>query len=78
MDKDLERFIKYVKIDTQSSEDENKTYDMYYEYEEIVKYIKTHRKLALNRGENEGVLSVSIEYDKERVLGFLEKRLIKK
>ena len=60
-----------------NSEDENKTYDMYYDYEEKVKYIKPHRILALNRGENEGVLSVSIEYDKERVLGFLEKRLIR-
>ena len=60
-----------------NSEDENKTYDMYYEYEEKVKYIKPHRILALNRGEKEDVLSVSIEYDKERVLSFLEKRLIK-
>ena len=60
-----------------NSEDENKTYDMYYDYEEKIKYIKPHRILALNRGENEGVLSVSIGYDKERVLGFLEKRIIK-
>ena len=57
--------------------DENKTYDMYYDYEEKIKYIKPHRVLALNRGENEKILSVSIEYDKERVLGYLEKRLIK-
>ncbi|MBQ9071802.1 MAG: RNA-binding transcriptional accessory protein [Bacilli bacterium] len=60
-----------------NAEDENKTYDMYYDYEEKVKYIKPHRILALNRGENEGVLSVSIEYEKERVLGYLEKRLIR-
>ena len=60
-----------------NSEDENKIYDMYYDYEEKVKYIKPHRILALNRGENEGVLSVSIDYDKERVLGYLEKRLIR-
>ena len=50
---------------------------MYYDYEEKVKYIKPHRILALNRGENENILSVSIEYEKERVLGYLEKRLIK-
>lgn len=60
-----------------NAKDENKTYDMYYEYEEKVKYIKPHRILALNRGENEGVLSVSIDYEKERVLSYLEKRLIK-
>ena len=60
-----------------SAKDENKTYDMYYDYEEKIKFIKPHRVLALNRGENEGVLSVSIEYDKNRVLDFLEKRIIK-
>jgi uncharacterized protein len=57
--------------------DENKTYDMYYDYEEKIKYIKPHRILALNRGENEGVLTVNIEYDKDRVLGYLEKKIIK-
>ncbi len=57
--------------------DENKTYDMYYDYEEKIKYIKPHRILALNRGEKENILSVSVEYEKERVLGYLEKRLIK-
>ena len=60
-----------------NAKDGNKTYDMYYDYEERIKYIKPHRILALNRGENEDVLSVSIEYDKERVLSFLEKRIIK-
>ena len=57
--------------------DENKIYDMYYDYQEKIKYIKPHRILALNRGENEGVLSVSIDYEKERVLNYLEKRIIK-
>ena len=60
-----------------NAKDDNKIYDMYYDYEEKIKYIKPHRILALNRGENEGVLSVSIEYDKARVLDFLEKRIIK-
>ena len=60
-----------------NAEDENKIYDMYYDYEEKVKYIKPHRILALNRGEKENILSVSIEYEKERVLNYLEKRLIK-
>ena len=60
-----------------NAKDENKTYDMYYDYEEKIKYIKPHRILALNRGENDGVLSVSIENDKERTLEYLEKRIIK-
>ena len=57
--------------------DEGKVYDMYYDYEEKIKYIKPHRILALNRGENEGVLSVTIVYEKERVLNYLEKKIIK-
>ena len=60
-----------------NAQDDNKIYDMYYDYEEKIKYIKPHRILALNRGENEDVLSVSIEYDKDRVLGYLEKKIIK-
>lgn len=57
--------------------DSTKTYEMYYSYQEPVKYIKPHRILALNRGENEKVLSVSIDIDKEGVLSYLEKKLIK-
>ena len=57
--------------------DENKVYDMYYDYQEKIKYIKPHRILALNRGEDEGVLTVSIENDKERIIGYLEKKIIK-
>ena len=57
--------------------DENKTYDMYYDYNERVKFIKPHRILALNRGENEGILSVSVDNDKDRVIDFLNKRVIK-
>ena len=60
-----------------NAKDENKIYDMYYDYEERVKYIKPHRILALNRGENEGVLSVNIENDKDRVIQYIEKKVIK-
>lgn len=57
--------------------DNTKIYEMYYSYQEPVKYIKPHRILALNRGENEKVLNVSIDIDKEGVLSYLEKKLIK-
>ncbi len=57
--------------------DSAKTFEMYYSYQEPVKYIKPHRILALNRGENEKVLNVSIDIDKEGVLSYLEKKLIK-
>ena len=57
--------------------DENKVYDMYYDYQERIKFIKPHRILALNRGENEDILSVSIENDKERTIEYINKRVIK-
>ncbi len=57
--------------------DENKTYEMYYEYQEPVKWIKPHRILALNRGEKEKVLTVNIDVSKDEILSFLEKKLIK-
>ena len=57
--------------------DENKVYEMYYDYSEPVKWIKPHRILALNRGENEKVLTVSIDVDKEGILSYLEKKVIK-
>ena len=43
------------------AKDENNTYDMYYSYEEKIKYIKPHRILALNRGEKEGILTIRSE-----------------
>ena len=43
-----------------NAKDETKTYEMYYDYNESVKYIKPHRILAINRGEKENVLNVRI------------------
>lgn len=60
-----------------NAEDENKVYEMYYDYNEPVKWIKPHRILALNRGEKEKVLTVSIDVDKDGILSYLEKKLIK-
>ena len=57
--------------------DEGKIYEMYYDYNEPVKWIKPHRILALNRGENEKVLTVSIEVDKQAIITYLESKIIK-
>lgn len=58
--------------------DANKTYEMYYDFTEPVKHIKPHRVLAINRGENEKILSVNIEVNNEEVLSYLESKIIKK
>ncbi len=57
--------------------DELKTYEMYYEYQEPIKQIKPHRVLALNRGEKEKVLLVSLELDHKPILEFLESKMMK-
>lgn len=61
-----------------NSNDENKVYEMYYDFSESVKHIKPHRVLAINRGENEKILSVSIDVNDEDILSYLESKLIKK
>ena len=57
--------------------DDNKTYEIYYDFSEAVKYIKPHRILAINRGEKEKVLNVSIDVNKDEIISYLEKKLIK-
>lgn len=57
--------------------DEKKTYEMYYDFKEPVKYIKHYRLLAINRGEKEHVLTVSIDMNEEEIIAYLEKKLIK-
>ncbi|MBR1413308.1 MAG: RNA-binding transcriptional accessory protein [Bacilli bacterium] len=60
-----------------NANDENKTYEMYYSYQEPVKYVKSHRILAMNRGEKENVLSISIDVDKDKIIDFLNEKVIK-
>lgn len=60
-----------------NAEDPNKTYEMYYSFTDRVKYIKHYRVLALNRGEAEKVLSVSIDMDNDAIESYLEGKLIK-
>lgn len=59
------------------AEDSNAIYEMYYDYSEAIKWIKPHRILALNRGEKEKILSVNIDINKDEILAYLEKKLIK-
>ncbi len=56
--------------------EESSVYEMYYQFEEPVKKLAGHRILALNRGEKEKVLSVKIEAPEEKILRYLEKKLL--
>ena len=58
--------------------DEKKVYEMYYDYTEAVKTAASHRILALNRGEKEGVLAVKIETDNERLKNIVRRKVVNK
>ena len=58
--------------------DDAKTYEIYYNYEIKVPWVKPHQLLALNRGEKEGILKVDIASSIEQVETFLERKLIHK
>ncbi|MFY0545935.1 Tex family protein [Brevibacillus sp. H7] len=56
--------------------DEKNVYQMYYQYSEPLKRVVPHRVLAINRGEKEGILKVTIEAPIEEIRTFLQKRII--
>ena len=60
-----------------NAKDENKTYDMYYDYSEAVNKIKPHRILAINRAEKENIITVKIDVNDEKIIEYLEKKNIK-
>ena len=65
-------------IQTKASKEEEKSnYEMYYDYQEAIKYIPSHRILAINRGEKEEFLKVKIEKPEEKILTFIERDIIK-
>ena len=57
--------------------DENSTYKNYYEFGEQISKIASHRILALNRAEKEGIIRVSIENDKDRLHNYILRGLTK-
>ena len=57
--------------------DDTKTYEMYYDFSERIKYAKSYRVLAINRGEKEKILTVKIDYDNDYIFDYLKKKIIK-
>lgn len=65
-------------VSTAKEKEAASVYEMYYQFEEAVAKIAGHRVLALNRGENEKVLVVKVEAPEERIIRFLETKVITK
>lgn len=65
-------------IETKAANPEEKSnYEMYYEYSEAIKYIPSHRILAINRGEKEEFLKVKIQKPEEKILAYIERNTVK-
>ena len=59
-----------------NAKDEDKVYEIYYEYKEALSKVKLYRALAINRAEKEKVITVKITVDTERIHKYLERKVI--
>lgn len=57
--------------------DLNRVYEMYYNYSELIREIKPHRVLAINRAEKEKVITVNVDIDVDAIINFLSDKIIK-
>ncbi|MFA4838362.1 MAG: Tex family protein [Candidatus Neomarinimicrobiota bacterium] len=81
-DADIRRMVREFTFKTgiivseAKNKDEKSVFEMYYEYTEPASKIPPHRILAINRGENEGVLKVDISVDVDNILSRIGKKTI--
>ena len=77
--KDIKRlYYREGLIKTSAKDMEEKSnYEMYYDYSESLRFIPSHRILAINRGEKEDFLKVKIEKNEEKILNLMERDILK-
>ena len=77
--KEIKRICyREAQIETKATDEEKKSnYEMYYDKQEPIKYISSHRILAINRGEKEEFIKVKIQKPEEKILMYIEKDIIK-
>ena len=66
-----------VKSQVKKDMEEHTTFEMYFDFSMPVNKMLGYRVLALNRGEKEKVLTISVEVDKEKIINKISKNLIK-
>ena len=71
-----EAFTESGVISSKAAKEEDSVYAQYYEFAEAVSKVADHRILALNRGEKEGFLKVSVDLEKEDALRIIDRTLI--
>lgn len=85
-DADIRKWIREITFQkgilvTEQKEEESdgkNVYQMYYTYSEPVKKVVPHRVLAINRGEHEGILKVTIDAPSDDIFRFLQRKVIRK
>jgi len=68
----------FIKCKYDDSKENAFTYEMYKEYNSEIRKLPSHRILAINRGEKEDVLKVSLELNEEIAHGLVESKILKK
>ena len=68
----------FIKTTVKNKEkDEKEVYEMYYDFQEPISKLVSHRILAFNRGEKEDILKVNLVVDEERIMNYLSREIIK-
>ncbi len=65
-------------IKTSAAKEDDSVYRMYYDFSEACKTLASHRVLAIDRGEKEGFLSVSLECDSDKIISYLKRKEVSK
>lgn len=74
----MQRYGKIVTKEKKKHNDDKKIYRMYYDYSERISTLASHRIMAIDRGEKEKVVSVSIDFDKEYMGNWVVQRFTRK
>ncbi len=80
--KEIKRFcyregIISTESNAKTEEEENKTYQMYFDFNESLKRIPSHRILAINRAEKENAIKLKVQKPEENIIDFMERDIIK-
>ncbi len=67
---------KYGKLVSKAKTEEDSVYRLYYDYNEPLSKMPSHRILAVDRGEKENILSIKVEVDKEKIFDYLKSQLL--
>lgn len=66
----IEKYGQIITKEKKKHEDEKKVYQMYYDHQERLSFIAPHRVMAIDRAENEKVITVSLKYDQEYLIKY--------